>query len=54
MAGYDISASFSESGTQGLNNKLGDFTIGGGGKASIVWPIVLGVVGLVVLWWWYR
>lgn len=47
--GYDISASVSEASTQGFQNTLGNFTVGGGGKASIVWPIVIGVLVVAAL-----
>jgi hypothetical protein len=53
MAGYDISASFSESATQGFDSTTGAFNVGGARQTN--W-LVLGLVaiGLVGLWWFYR
>lgn len=52
--GYDISQSTSESSTQGLSTTKGNFTVGGGGKSAIVWPIALGVVAIAFMWFFFR
>lgn len=49
MAGYDISAAVSESSTQGFQKRIGDFTVGGGGKAASVWPLALAAVVIAFL-----
>lgn len=52
MAGYDISAAVSESSTTASSAGAGAFTVGGGGKASWVWPLAL--VGALFVWLWFR
>lgn len=52
MPGYDISAGFSESTTQGLKSG-GAFTVGGGGGTQWL-PIALVALAAVGLWFWYK
>jgi hypothetical protein len=54
--GYDISASVSEASTQGLENKFGSFTVGGGIRIpEWTWPLlVVGAAIVLGIWLWKR
>lgn len=52
MAGYDISAAFSDASTQGLKAG-GAFTVGG--NAGTEWlPLALVALGALGLWLWFN
>lgn len=53
--GQDYSQSTSESTSLGIQNKKGDFTVGGGIRIpSWFWPVALGVVALVAVAWLFK
>jgi hypothetical protein len=49
MAGYDISAAFSDATTQGFKNRTGAFNVGGNGGTN--W-LIIGLIGLAALGLW--
>lgn len=53
-AGYDISASTSESSTQAIGGPSGSFSVGGGIKAKDLWPIIAGLVVIAGLWFYFN
>lgn len=51
--GYaDVSAAFSESGTQGFDNETGPFAVGGSGGNKWL-PLALVLIAAFGLWLWY-
>lgn len=53
-AGYDISASTSESSTQAIAGPSGVFSVGGGIKAKDLWPIVAALVAIAFFWFYFN
>lgn len=49
---YDISAAFSESGTQGFKNRTGPFSVGGDSGSKWL-PLALVALAALGLWLWY-